>query len=348
MTSSQLFLILISGLGVLHGLFFAVFLWVYPKGKSISNKILSVLLLMLSFRVGKSVLMEFAVDTDATLVLVGLSALMIIGPLFYLFTCSLIDTNFQLKISDALHFLMALVGVVFGVWAEEPWLKEQSDFFFILLFALYYGHYFAYLLISYAKIKRGKGIKLPVKEYAFLSLLFYALLAIWVVYVLNLFEEAIPYILGPILYSVIAYSVSFIILKKGYLQSSKAPAKYKTTTVSEDQIDRLFGHVVLLMEQEQLFTNSTLTLKSLSLQLKVSTQVLSMAINKKAEQNFNGFINQYRIEAAKKSFENPLLDHQTISSIAFEVGFNSISSFNTAFKKITGKTPLAYRKGLSK
>ena len=77
--------------------------------------------------------------------------------------------------------------------------------------------------------------------------------------------------------------------------------------------------------------------------LNLSTQVLSMVINQKSGQNFNSFINTFRIAEATRLFGEEKYKHLTIAAIAFEVGFNSISSFNAAFKKQTGKTPLAYR-----
>jgi AraC-like DNA-binding protein len=59
-------------------------------------------------------------------------------------------------------------------------------------------------------------------------------------------------------------------------------------------------------------------------------------------------VNAFRIEEAKRLLHQEEFKNQTIASIAFEVGFNSISSFNTAFKKATGETPMAYRQRLSK
>jgi len=79
MGAKDIILIVVSGLGVVHGLFLAVFLWVYSKGNHLANKLLSCLLVVLSFRVGKSVFLEFS-DIDVKLIFIGLSAIMAIGP----------------------------------------------------------------------------------------------------------------------------------------------------------------------------------------------------------------------------------------------------------------------------
>ena len=64
-------------------------------------------------------------------------------------------------------------------------------------------------------------------------------------------------------------------------------------------------------------------------------------------QNFFDFINGYRIKEAKRLLVDPKGELLTILAIAEEVGFNSKSSFNTAFKKITGMTPTEYKKSVS-
>jgi len=99
---------------------------------------------------------------------------------------------------------------------------------------------------------------------------------------------------------------------------------------------------------EKQFQNANLTLKSLSSSLHVSPQILSQVINQKSEKNFNNFVNAFRIEEAKRLLPLEEFKNQTIAAIAYEVGFNSISSFNTAFKKQTGETPMTYRQQLLK
>lgn len=347
MSTSNIFLVIISGLGVIHGLFLAIFLWIYSKGNQISNKILSILLVVLSFRVGKSVFMEFAEDIDIKLIFVGLGTLMAIGPLFYLYTLSYLTDKFRFKKRYLVHFIPSVVGICFGFYMDELAYRTLPVLFFAFIFLAYYLHYLIYLLISYLRMYQGKKEGLNPNAYALIRLLFIALLAIWIAYVLNLFDEFIPYIAGPILYTLVAYLVSFIVIQKGYIQSSDL-TKYKTTNISDEQMDDLFKKVIRLVVAEKQFKEEELTLKSLSSALKVSTQILSMVINKQSGTNFNSYINHHRIREAVSMFEDEQYNNHTIASIAFEVGFNSITSFNAAFKKQTKQTPLVFRKHLTK
>jgi AraC-like DNA-binding protein len=55
-------------------------------------------------------------------------------------------------------------------------------------------------------------------------------------------------------------------------------------------------------------------------------------------------VNTYRVEEAKRKLVDPSRKHYSLLAIAEEVGFNSKSAFNTAFKKQTSMTPSEFRK----
>lgn len=342
MSADDIVLVIISGLGVVHGLFLAIFLWTYSKGNGLSNLLLGLLLTILSFRIGKSVFLEFSPHLHVKFIFSGLGTILAIGPLFYLFAKSCIDKSLQLSKEHLIQFVPAVAGVCFGIWIDERHLEVMPLAFFAVLFISYYLHFIIYLVITYKLVQVYKNRGLSQEVYKLLMLLIYALLAIWVAYVLNLFDEDIPYIIGPILYSIVAYVISFIVISKGYIAKIDQ-TKYKTTAVSDEQSTRLFKKVLALVENEKQYRNPELTLKSMSESLSVSTQMLSMVINQLSGKNFNTFINNYRIEEAKLLLNSDTHKNLTIAAIAFEVGFNSISSFNTAFKKQTGQTPAAFK-----
>ena len=347
MSASQILLILLSGLGVLHGLALAIFLWLYPKGLRFSNKILSVLLLILSFRIGKSVILEFVDGVYLQLIFLGLATLLLIGPLFYFYTRSVLEKSLRYSRILFLHFIPFVLAASFGFWINKQIAELIPTAVFVAIFCLYYGHYLLYLFLAYRRMRKAK-VQSEENDPAFqwLRLLLFALAALWVVYVLNLLEESIPYVLGPILYSVIAYGLSFIAVRRGYLSQLDSP-KYRTTPMAEAEIDQLYEDLQKLVSEEELYKNAGLTLALLSKRLKVSPQKISMVINSKYGANFNGFINHYRIKEAQLLMTAEKFKNNTIAAIAYEVGFNSLTSFNTAFKKETGNTPSAYRKEMS-
>lgn len=94
------------------------------------------------------------------------------------------------------------------------------------------------------------------------------------------------------------------------------------------------------------FLNPYVTIQEISKDLQIPTRELSVLINHTLGQHFFDFVNTYRIENAKKILKDHAKSKETILEILYEVGFNSKSSFNTAFKKHTGFTPTEYRKTL--
>ena len=70
-------------------------------------------------------------------------------------------------------------------------------------------------------------------------------------------------------------------------------------------------------------------------------------INEGLQKNFTNFINEYRINAVIRHFENPDYNNITLLGIAYDCGFNSKTTFNRVFKKLTNKTPLEYKKSIS-
>lgn len=100
--------------------------------------------------------------------------------------------------------------------------------------------------------------------------------------------------------------------------------------------------VIALMEDEKLYENPTLTLTDVAAALGVNRRQASGIINQGFAENFNDFVNRYRVEAVKDRFGRGEQDQFTILSIALACGFNSKTTFNRAFKKVTARTPVQY------
>ena len=95
------------------------------------------------------------------------------------------------------------------------------------------------------------------------------------------------------------------------------------------------------------YLNPELTINQLAEQLEVPARQLSAVVNSDLGQTFFDLINRYRIEEAKRQLQESEDQKLTILEVMYKVGFNSKSSFNTAFKKYTGTTPTAFKSRLS-
>ena len=101
------------------------------------------------------------------------------------------------------------------------------------------------------------------------------------------------------------------------------------------------------MVEEKPYLDYQLTLQKLADQIQIPEKELSLLINHYLNKHFFDFINEYRINDAKTLLKDVTKKEVTVLEIVYQVGFNSKSSFYTAFKKVTGQTPTAYRKSVS-
>ncbi len=102
----------------------------------------------------------------------------------------------------------------------------------------------------------------------------------------------------------------------------------------------LVEKVKSLLQEERIYREMGLTRKVLADKLGISEHRASRIINAYFRKNFNELVNTYRIEEAKTRLK---AEETAITVIAFEVGFNSIASFNRVFKELAGTSPSEYR-----
>jgi AraC-like DNA-binding protein len=124
--------------------------------------------------------------------------------------------------------------------------------------------------------------------------------------------------------------------------------KYEKSGLSDKKAKIYLEKLLKLMDEEKPYIDSNLTLISLAEKLSISPHNFSEVINTQLNKNFFDFINQYRVEEAKKLLTDPHKQHLKILAIAYDAGFNSKTSFNTIFKKFTKLTPSEYRNQIFK
>ena len=234
-----------------------------------------------------------------------------------------------------------------GFFINENWFEKankQAIIVFASVLIFIYLHFAFYISISWRlvqKVRKAYKSMLQTKSqkaiFQWLQVLVIGFIAIWVSYFLNIIENTVPYVIGPIVYSVVVYFLSY----KAF--------QLKATDIDGDAFkesdDRsLFNQISTLVVEEKLYLEPDVSLASLSKLIGKSTQKTSEVVNQYAKRNFNDYINYHRVQDAKRKLLDVDTQNFTISSIAFDSGFSSLSSFNSAFKKFEGTTPSLYRK----
>ncbi len=116
--------------------------------------------------------------------------------------------------------------------------------------------------------------------------------------------------------------------------------RYTSSNLSENFINNLNTEMLQLLENKKQYLEPELSLQKLAVDLKTKPNYLSQVINRKHNCNFRDFINKYRIKTAKKLL---IATDLKIEAVAYDSGFNTLSTFNAVFKKETGTTPSKYR-----
>jgi len=129
----------------------------------------------------------------------------------------------------------------------------------------------------------------------------------------------------------------YVILKREYFI---APPP----NILSEKTETHYKNLLRLMQTEKLYKNPNLTLDLLAQKTHLSKGYLSQIINQKSNKKFSEFINIYRIAEVKENLADPKYAHYSILGIGLEAGFKSKSTFNAAFKKVTGQTPSAFKK----
>jgi AraC-like DNA-binding protein len=120
--------------------------------------------------------------------------------------------------------------------------------------------------------------------------------------------------------------------------------KYAKSRLDDETLDRYADKLIEYMDSEAPYLDGNLTLASLARAMSFQQSYLSQVLNIRLEKNFHAFVSDYRLSYFKKQLERPENRSKSILDLAYQAGFNSKSSFNTAFKKQENITPSEFRK----
>ena len=340
MELSRELLFFFSALGAFNGIVIGLYFLLFAQPRIASNYFLGVLLLALSIRTGKSVFLYFNQELAGPFIQFGLSACLFIGPSLYFYLRSVKHSDKSLK-DWKFHFIPLLIAIA---WVDftYPWYEYHS--LWVIIFNIIYGIWFLYIFLS-GWIIRGELMKIFKTEKLssmeiWISSIFIGNLLVWTVY--N-FVTYTSYILGALSFSFIFYLLLLLLIftrrkDPGFLSRQ---IKYKNKKIEEAEASKIKARLDELMIGDQLFKDPNLKLPQVANLLNVLPHTLSQVINDNLNKNFTGFVNEYRVAFAKERISGN--GHLKLESIGYESGFNSKSTFYSAFKKITGKTPAQFK-----
>jgi AraC-like DNA-binding protein len=303
------------------------------------------------------------------------------GPLLYLYLKSLTNVHYNWKKRDWLHFLPGFLYLIwcliivivdkliighyylmnghsdpdFDRWYNWSWLT--SLMIYLVLAIRYYWQYvvFSRFEFSFADAASFKWLRNFLYTFAVLTLLLIS------EHVLGLFIDLfyvrswyyfLAFAVITYYMAISAYSAKPIIklnFEPSLLLSYQQPLQLATHTeeAAYEDVSWMEGwklQVDEMMAVRKAYLEPELTLSDLAKKIGTNASLLSKVINTSYGQNFNDFVNRFRVEEVIERVANPQYQNLNLLGIAYEAGFNSKSTFNRAFKKVTGKVPKDYLK----
>lgn len=300
-------------------------------------------------------------------------------PLFYLYVLSICYYNFRLRRVHLWHallfgaFFLALIPRFYQLdqSAQAAFLNDPNTTESLVFNVLAELQYYGYILLTVLTLRKFKNIYLEnysIEFYTFYRWLWQVIMVFLVAHVFAFSKNLIEFgtntqfiLLANLIVSLIATGIScWFVLSALYqptlfrgidvrleVVNEKTPlqkAQGTRPSALSDEQQRQLNKLKKLMQEEELYLEPSLNIQQLADELELPAKELSQLINVHLGQNFFNLINAYRIEKAQEILKDPDKQQVTVLEVLYEVGFNSKSSFNTAFKKHAGITPTQYRK----
>lgn len=343
-------------------LFFSFFLLTVSSNKRKSNQLFAVFLMLIAFDMTGFFLNDWYQKKPIVDYLRNSTTLLQL-PILYFYVRSVCYSNFLLKFKDCIHGLLFLSFFIFFL------IFSTSETIFFALQTIGEAQYIGYMVLIFMTLNQYKKNYLQSYtnpenlSYKWLSQMITVLLIahLFVVtkFLFGFSNDLNLQLLLNVIVSIIALLVSsYFVLKALYqpqlfrgIELREEPISVFVKTENKQiaseltpEIEAKIKTLKTFMTEEEPFLDADLTIQNLALQIGFPPKELSIVINHHLGKHFFDFINEYRIQKAKSILENPENKEVTVLEILYQVGFNSKSSFNTAFKKHCQITPIEYRK----
>lgn len=330
---NQHFLFFFAMLGAFNGLGLAALLWWQARGRPV-QRWLALLILVVGVRTGKSAAFHFWPDIPRVVLQVGLTACFLIGPCLFFLIRSSQAGNPALGRADRWH-IAALLSVAVAVNLFLPYAGHAELWRQFITPAITYS-WLGYLLLATVQLYRQRSQHPQTPSGALLP---GALGAVWLIWIAYYTSGYTSYIVGALSFTFVL-ALSVIVYLR--LRAGQAPLEpYQDRRIPESEAAAQLQALAELMAREQLHRDPALTLPRVARRLGMPQTRLSQLLNDNNQTSFKQYLAQLRVVEAKALLRQ--LPSKPLEIVAEEAGFQSMSTFHSAFKKLAGMTPAAFR-----
>ncbi len=363
----ELFLVLVIGQCI-----FLIFAIQYiPKKHTGANRTIQYLLIIYSlFLFERALGDEFERDFLGQYGNIINTCYLLIGPLVYIYIRHLLfykNGNCQLAYYHYLPALLYLVYCFFHIYVYHS-IKDSSSYFNTLLFCndvIFFVFISTYLfksngLLNYYMKNEEQELSFNQTIIKYIKIMLICLLVYMIFWLLGIIERFVVKLpidinmiwdISCLIFGVQIYIVAFYNLKHPEIFKIRFPSNNETilkrkNRLDENEINKIQNLIDMFFSEKKGYRRSELSLSILSSEINTTTNKLSWVLNNVYKKTFYQLVNEYRVEDFLQRINENDHEEFTVVSIAFDVGFNSKSTFYKAFKEITNFTPTEYIKKL--
>ena len=373
--------------GVLYGIIFSTTLFFIKRKKSLPVIFLNLQVLFITLNNLQAWLIDMGITSSFVYIrYLRLPWFVLCMPMFFMFLVHYLKLSrktyrvLEVTIGLFTSFLLLRIALIYYT-QHESYSEEQTKLFMdryssieeIICYAFTLVIYFLSLYTFYKR----RNLFVQVLEFddlkwirQFMNLAG-LIMGIWLVAILMSIGNGVfsaPEVYYPLRLSttVLIYWIGFkgffrvrikedrIVLRKNIRKQIKTVDKHfeweteedfgKNSQKKKEQFDRVNNFMI----EQKLYLDPYLSLESLASDSQLSSGYLSSLINTFSSKNFSDYINEFRVDHSKKLIRDPEFKNYTVVSMGLESGFNSKSTFYSAFKKFTNMTPVEFRNSIEK
>ena len=334
-------LLIFSAFGAINGFLVSIYLFM-QKSRVLENRFLALMVLMLSVRIFKSVLFYFNPDTPREILQAGLSACFLIGPFAFYSVYFHVYRQHKFVLFHKIHLAVLLLLIaVAALWFPYASHPELWGVLYKLINYTWLGYLLLSCWIARHPLKMCfQTVNLLDNQNSRLLVVLLGNAVVWIAYFTSSYTS---YIVGALSFSFLLLITLLLIMTRK--ESTEEATKYGDKKIDSDESVTLKMRLDQLMTQEALYKNANLTMPQLAKRMGMSVPRFSQLLNDNLNKSFPQFVNEYRVNEAKSllTAEKSL----TMDVVSEMCGFNSQSTFYTAFKKHTDMTPAKYKSRIS-
>jgi len=321
--NTSIALIIFSSIAVTSCIFLASYFMFIKNEDKLKDYTLGLLFIAIALRIAKSIFYYALPEISSLGVATGFFGFTCIGPLTLTYLAINQNNLSKLKPITFLHLIFPIIGFVIIV------VNSNYAYDLYLLANISLVAYLGFVANQY--ILKPKTNELSKWHKA----LFYAMVALSVILIYQLLGQTMKaYAIGISLASIVMYFLFFYALK--------TPAVIRKHT-KKDLPHTLLQKIKTVIEEDEIYMQPAISLAQFAEAIDAPTYLVTRAIKFIYKKSFPEVINSFRINAIKQKLSQPDFANEKIEDLAYDVGFNTASTFYNAFKKETSMSPREYQ-----